>query len=297
MARYNANAAKAYESSGGNSFRLQKDGDKARVVFLYSNPESIDGWACHRFTKGKSGYTYTVDCPRGPKDPLEKCPACADKQALYTRVFVRILNLGTNEVTIWDRASSFRRDLVGMMEYFNPLYGRVYEITRRGSGLQTQYQYQSLGESGITPEKYEELVQKAEEVAAEYVRPIDSYQTVLAACQSAMEQDASEGVQVDNSQQNAWGQPQPGTWGQPPAGNWGQPQPVPANPAPVNPVPANPVPQPGNWGQPPQPVGSQNQVNPSTQQVNQTPQQGGWGQPPVGNWGQPPQTWGQNSGN
>lgn len=283
MAKYTAESAVSFESSGGDSFRLQKDGDKARVVFLYAGPESIDGWACHRFQRGQRGYTYTVDCPRSPKDPLDACPACADKQALYTRIMVRMLNLATGKVTIWDRASSFRKDLVGFMEYFNPLYSKVYEITRRGSGLQTQYSYQSLNDSGLTPEQYEEYVKQADEEASNYVRPIEQYQTILGQCAAAAEEEAKEGVQVDNSQ-GAWGQPpMQGAWGQPPQaqGQWGQPPQAPWNQQ----APAQ-IPMPnGTPVQTPPPA-------PATQ--TPPPAQGQWGQPAQGNWGQNPQSWGQN---
>lgn len=277
MAKYEASQVGSFESTRGNTFRLEKDGDKIRVVFLYADPHSIDGWACHRFQK-PTGYTHVVDCPRSPKDPLDKCPACADKNQLYTRIFVRMLNLTTNEVTIWDRASSFRKDLTGFMEYFNPLYGKIYEITRRGSGLQTQYTYQSLGDSGITEEKYKELLVRADEVANDYVRPIDSYQTVLADWQSAKDQEAKDAVNVAPA-----GQPQaPGAWG-------AQPQGYPQAPG----YPPQGYPQATAPGYPPQqPQGYQPQPQqpPAGYPVDgQPPAQ----QPPAGNWGQPPQSWGQ----
>lgn len=296
MAKYTAESANSYESSGGDSFRLQKDGDKARVVFLYAGPDSIDGWACHRFQRGQRGFTYTVDCPRSPKDPLDKCPACVDGHALYTRIMVRMLDLNTNKVTVWDRASSFRKDLLGFMEYFNPLYSKVYEITRRGSGLQTQYQYQSLNDSGITAEQYEEYVKQADEAAASYIRPIDQYQTILGQCKAAAEQEAQEGVQVDSgaAQGQAWGAPPQGqAWGQAPqAGGWG---------APPRMAPA-PTPQNGGWGAPNQapqgPMTTGTPVQEPVQQISQAPQQPPqqWGQAPTGNWGQAPTGWGQQNG-
>ena len=283
MAKYSASEQSAYESVGGNGFRLEKDGEKARVIFLYEGPESIDGWSCHRFQIGARGYTVTVDCPRQAKDPLDKCPACKDGQSLYTRLFVRMYNLDKNKVEVWDRASGFRTELVGQMSYYNPLYSRIYEITRHGNGLQTRYQLQPLNESGLTPEQYAEYVKLAEEAALDIVKPIESYQTTLARVQAAKKQDAEDEVKVDSKQagQGAWGQPPQGAWGQPPQQQWGQ-------------APAQ------QWGQPPQQTGSpQNQVQSAPQ---------GWGQPPQANsnsqqatqtgnqtppWGVPPQGWGQ----
>ena len=267
MARYNATTAKAYESTGGSSFRIQNDGEKVRVVFLYDGPDSIDGWAVHRFF-GKNYYTYTVDCARGPKDPIEKCPACAAGEQIQTRLFVRLLNLNTNEVTIWDRASSFRRELIGFMEYFNPLYGRVYEITRRGTGINTTYQFQSLGESGITEEQYKEYVEKANAAAEEYVRPPEAFAQAKSAQDNAQKEEEAEGVQVSG---NA---PAQGAWGAPPQGAWGAQAPSVPYPQPTAPSTGAPA-----QGQAPAPA-----------------QGGAWGQAPAGNWGTPPAGWG-NPGN
>lgn len=282
MAKYNASAAASMESSGGGGFRLAKDNDKAKVVFLYAGPESIDGWACHKFTK-PNGFTYTLDCPRAPKDPLEKCPACQAGEQLYTRIFVRMLNVDTGEVTIWDRASSFRKDLIGWMNYFNPLYKVVYEITRHGTGLDTKYQYQSLpGESGMTEEQYNEYVKQAEDKTVEFLRPIDTYLSVKNEVESAEKQAAEEGVNVQNNAApaGAWGAPgQTPGWGAPNQ-NWG------AAPG-----------APGAWGAPAQAQTPQNNA------PAQAPAQG-WGQAPAQNttapqgnapaWGQAPQGWGQN---
>lgn len=306
MARYSASEQSAYETSGQTGFRLEKDNDKARVVFLYEGPESIDGWACHRFAIGSKGYTVTMDCPRSKDDPLDKCPACAENHTIYTRLFVRLYNLNTNKVEIWDRASGFRAELLGMMAYFNPLYSKVYEITRHGSGLQTKYQFQSLNDSGFTPEQYQEYVKQCDEVADKYVQPADAYQQILARWEAAKKKEAEESVNVDPNQaaQGAWGQaPAPGAWGQAPqnqapAQGWGQapaqvsypapaaPQPAPAQPpqaqgwgqAPAQPTPPPAAPQAQGWGQAPaapQPAAPQNPA----------------GQAPA--WGQQPSNWGQ----
>ena len=120
MGRYNANEAKTMEYQGADVFRLQP-GVRSKVVFLYTDESSIDGWACHRL-ENASHYTFTVDCARGPKDPLEKCPACADGAPVYTRVFVRLLEVETGKILIWDKPASFRKELAAKMRYFNPLY-------------------------------------------------------------------------------------------------------------------------------------------------------------------------------
>lgn len=281
MARYTAEESKAMEYQGAETFRIEKDGGRAQVVFLYTDESSIDGWAVHRLP-GANFYTYTVDCPRGPKDPIDKCPACQAGEQLSTRVFVRMLDLASGKVMIWDKPASFRKDIAGFMHYFTPLYKQKYEITRTGTGLNTKYNFQSIGDSGIDEAKYKELVAQCDEVCNSYVRPIDKYEEIKARSEAAQ----AEQVQVDNQQgqapqQNAWGQnqaPQQG-WGAPQQG-WGQPQ---NQQAPT---------QNSGWGQPqqaPQQAPQQGGWAPQGQPNQQPPQQNGWGSAPQGAWSNNPQ--------
>ena len=285
MARYTAEESKAMEYQGADTFRIEKDGGRAQVVFLYTDEASVDGWSCHRLP-GANFYTYTVDCPRGPKDPIEKCPACQAGEALSTRVFVRMLDLATGKVMIWDKPASFRKDIAGFMHYFNPLYKQKYEITRTGTGLNTKYNFQSIGDSGIDEAKYQELVNQANEVCDAYVRPIDKYEEVKARSEAAQAEqvqvEGQQGQQGQPSQQNAWGQnqaPQQG-WGGQPQNGWGAPPPT-----------QNQNPQQG-WGAP-QNQPSQNQAPQQPPQQNgwtqQPPQQNGWGATPQGAWSNNPQ--------
>lgn len=280
MARYTAEESKAMEYQGADTFRIEKDGGRAQVVFLYTDEASVDGWSCHRLP-GANFYTYTLDCPRGPKDPIEKCPACQAGEALSTRVFVRMLDLATGKVMIWDKPASFRKDIAGFMHYFNPLYKQKYEITRTGTGLNTKYNFQSIGDSGIDEAKYQELVNQANEVCDAYVRPIDKYEEVKARSEAAQAEqvqvEGQQGQQGQSSQQNAWGQnqaPQQG-WGGQPQNGWGAPPPT-----------QNQAPQQG-WGAPQnQPPQQPPQQNGWTQQP---PQQNGWGATPQGAWSNNPQ--------
>ena len=281
MARYTAEESKAMEYQGADTFRIEKDGGRAQVVFLYTDEASVDGWSCHRLP-GANFYTYTLDCPRGPKDPIEKCPACQAGEALSTRVFVRMLDLATSKVMIWDKPASFRKDIAGFMHYFNPLYKQKYEITRTGTGLNTKYNFQSIGDSGIDEAKYQELVNQANEVCDAYVRPIDKYEEVKARSEAAQAEqvqvEGQQGQQGQSSQQNAWGQnqaPQQG-WGGQPQNGWGAPPPT-----------QNQAPQQG-WGAP-QNQPPQNQPPQQNGWTQQPPQQNGWGATPQGAWSNNPQ--------
>lgn len=282
MARYTAEESKSMEYQGADTFRIEQDGGRAQVVFLYTDEKSIDGWSCHRLP-GANFYTYTVDCPRGPKDDVDKCPACKAGEAIATRVFVRMLDIATGKVMIWDKPASFRKDLAGYIHYYNPLYKQKFEITRNGTGLNTKYNFMPTGDSGITEEKYQEYVTSCDEVCNNYVRPIEKYEEIKARSEAAL----NEQVHVDNQQgapqQNAWAQNQPPVnpqqgWGAAPQQGWGQ----------------TPAPTPG-WGQNAAPA--QAAPTPAPAPAQAAPAQGGWapqGQPQQ-NWGSTPTgQWAQN---
>lgn len=269
MARYTAEESKTMEYQGAETFRIEKDGGRAQIVFLYTDEKSVDGWAVHRLP-GANFYTYTVDCPRGPKDPVDKCPACLEGKELSTRVFVRMLDLASGKVMIWDKPASYRKELAGLMHYHNPLYKQKMEITREGMGLNTKYRVMPIGDSGISEEEYQKLVAQCDEVCDNYVRPIDKYEEVKARSEAAQ----NEQVQVENQQapqQNAWGQNQPA---QNPQQGWGAPQQNPQQ----------------GWGQAPQPAPQQAPQQPANNAPGwgQAPQQQGWAQPPQnqGGWSQ-----------
>ena len=293
MARYTAEEAKTMEYQGADTFRIEKDGGRAKVVFLYTDEKSIDGWACHRLP-GPNFYTFTVDCPRGPKDDVDMCPACKAGEPLSTRVFVRMLDVDTGKVILWDKPASYRKELVGYMHYHNPLYKQMFEITREGTSLNTRYRAMPIGDSGIDEKKYKELVKQADEVCASYVRPADKYPEIKARSEAAQQ----ETVQVDNqapqqgAPQNAWAQNQPPQqapqqgWGAPPAQQgWGAPQQAaPQQPQQAAPPAQQQAPQQGGWGAP-------QQQAPQGQQGGWAPQgqQGGWGSTPQGAWTNNPQ--------
>lgn len=287
MARYTAEESKSMEYQGAETFRIEKDGGKAQVVFLYTDETSVDGWSCHRLP-GANYYTYTVDCPRGPKDDVDKCPACKAGEPLSTRVFVLMLDVATGKVMIWDKPASYRKEITSLMSYYKPLYKQKFEITREGTGLNTKYRTMPIGDSGLTEEQYKEFLDKANEVCNDYVRPIDKYDEIkarsVAAQAEQVQVDAQQGQQAP--QQNAWGQnmapqgaPQQNGWGgmqqAPQQGGWAPqsqqapqqwgPQGQPQNQAPQN--------QPGGWAP----------------QGQQAPQQNGWNSAPNGAWQNNPQ--------
>lgn len=272
MGIYKASEARQHEFQGADTFRLGKSGDRAQVVFLYTDKDSIDGYTCHRLTNAKF-YTYTVDCCKAEKG---SCPACDDNVQQSNRIFVKMLDLTNNKVVIWDRASNFRETLEGFIHYFNPLYGQKYEITKNGEKLKTTYSFQSIGDSGLSEEEYKAYLAKADETIETYVRPAESYDDVKA----RVETSKANAVEPTPTA-SAWGAPPQtqGGWGSPAPqqnnGGWGAQPSAPVQPSAPTPAPVQPsAPQTG-WGQP----------APQAQPANNAP----WGNAPQGAWTQNPQ--------
>lgn len=197
MGMYKASEAKQHEFQSADTFRLEKSGDRAQVVFLYTDESSIDGYTCHRIQNAKY-YTYTVDCCKAEKG---ECPACADNVPQSNRIFVKMLDLSSNKVVLWDRASGFRQTLEGFIHYFKPLYGQKYEITKQGEKLKTTYTFQSIGDSGITEKDYKAYLAKADEAIETYVRPAESYEDV----KNKVDKSKAEALEPVAAPQNSWG--------------------------------------------------------------------------------------------
>lgn len=272
MGVYKASEAKQHEYQGVDTFRLEKSGDRAQVVFLYTDKDSIDGYTCHRLTNAKY-YTYTIDCCKAEKG---ECPACDAGESQSNRIFVKMLDLTNNKVVIWDKPFSYRQTLEGFMHYFTPLYKQKYELTRQGEKLKTTYSPQSIGESGLSEEEYKAYLAKADELIASYVRPADSYEDV----KNKVDKSKAESVEPVAAQgATSWNAPQQPVVQQ----GWGQPVSAPQQTAPNAGWNAQATaPQQTGWSQTPQ--------QPAQPQASAT----GWGAPAPAQPGAPVQNgWNQ----
>ena len=143
MSRMNYEEAKIFtkenQSSFGFNFFSLKDRESKEVRFLYDSVENAEVYSVHSVKIGEK--TKSVDCIRAINEPVQKCPFCESGMRARPRVYIPLVDKEGN-VYIWERASSFLEDL----EAHHQRYGKghklsdlVFEISRKGQGLDTKY--------------------------------------------------------------------------------------------------------------------------------------------------------------
>ena len=143
MARFTANEVDNYGGSGGAGyFRLTGDGDVARVRFLYTGIDDVEGYAVHRVQtgmgkNGKPVYKY-INCLRDYNQPVDDCPFCREKMPQQAKIFIPVYNVDEDQIQTWDRGKTFFSKISSMCSRYKNLVSYVFEVERHGkSGEQT----------------------------------------------------------------------------------------------------------------------------------------------------------------
>jgi len=124
-----------FESYGGNNsewFKLQNDGDVARVQFLYKDYKDFnDVFACHKVKVGdKDRY---VDCKRDYDSPIDDCPFCASGMPISPVMMLSMYDHNDEKVKMWERGKTFKRKMESLFNRYPNLSEMVFEIERRGA--------------------------------------------------------------------------------------------------------------------------------------------------------------------
>lgn len=154
MARVNYEEAKELASKGGNfefGFLSLKDKESKTVRFLHENIESIQSFTVHSVQVNNGGQVRTknVDCLRATNEPVQKCPLCAIGNRPRARIYLALLDEKTHQVIVWERAASFLTEMEGYFQRYGDLRDYVFDIERKGNGLDTKYNLYPLGSSPI----------------------------------------------------------------------------------------------------------------------------------------------------
>lgn len=139
-------------NSSGSYFKLSKDGEVARVRFLYNSAEDIDGYAVHPVKIPGIDYERNVNCLRDKEDPIDKCPFCRAKLPLKAKVYIPLYNEDVGEFQVWERGSNMYGRLSSLCARYPNIVNRVFEIERNGApGYQkTDYAFYPVGDSDGT---------------------------------------------------------------------------------------------------------------------------------------------------
>lgn len=150
MARVSYEESEKYFSGTGSDwFQLKNDGDVARVQFMLNSIDDIPIFSTHKIKVGdKERY---VDCIRNPEDPIDACPFCAAGFPAKAVRFIVMYQHEDGKVKIWERGRQFISKLQGLINRYNPLEEKVFEIERHGKAGDTNTKYEIYPLDGATP--------------------------------------------------------------------------------------------------------------------------------------------------
>ena len=144
MAVFSVNDAEKFGGQGGGGFfRLVDDHDTARVRFLYTGIEDVQGMSVHQIEiDGRKRY---VNCLKEYGAPVDSCPFCAKGMFTTAKYFIPVYNMDEDRVQIWERGKQFGGKLTSMCSRYSNLVSHTFEIERIGK----------KGDTGTTYEIYE----------------------------------------------------------------------------------------------------------------------------------------------
>jgi hypothetical protein len=144
MARFTGENIEQYGSQGGGSkgtfFSLKNDKDVARVRFLYSSADDIEGFSVHRVQVGDG--ERSVNCLRELSDPIDVCPFCRERFPVQAKMFVPLYNEDTNQLQTWERGKKFYGQISGLCARYPNIVSQVFDIERNGKPRDTATTYQ-----------------------------------------------------------------------------------------------------------------------------------------------------------
>lgn len=146
---------KHFSGSGSDWFQLKNDGDVARVQFMLNSIDDIPIFSTHKVKVGdKERY---VDCIRNPQEPIDTCPFCAAGLPAKAVRFIIMYQHDDGKVKIWERGRQFISKLQGLINRYNPLEDKVFEVERHGKAGDTNTKYEIYPLDGVDSVNMDEV--------------------------------------------------------------------------------------------------------------------------------------------
>ena len=134
-------------------FTLKNDGDEAIVRFICDSTQDFDIRTVHSISIGNNRYRK-VNCIRDPRDPIDKCPLCANGTQISTRFFIRLIQYNkvsdpqtgaihvVPKAMIWERSVSYAKTLKSYLDNYGPMSDVICKIIRHGGAgdMKTTYE-------------------------------------------------------------------------------------------------------------------------------------------------------------
>ena len=127
-------------------FSLKDDGDEAVVRFMHDSTDSFDLLTVHPIKI--NGKYRSVNCLRDPRDPMEKCPLCANGTKIQQKFYIHLIQYVKDEngiivpqAKIWERPASYAITLKNLIDEYGALSNSVFKVRRNGKAgdLKTTY--------------------------------------------------------------------------------------------------------------------------------------------------------------
>lgn len=145
MGRVNLNDFDNYKSEGSASyFKLEDDGSKAEVRFMYNDIDDVTGTAVHTVDVEGAKWGRDVNCLRAYNESLDECPLCKAGYNAKVKLFVPLYNVTEDEVQIWTRPKSYGSILSNLISRYTKkgnFVNNIFEIERNGKKGDKQTTY------------------------------------------------------------------------------------------------------------------------------------------------------------
>lgn len=151
MARLNYMDAKDMANKGTEfdyKFFNIKDKESIKIRFLVSKIEDVETYSVHTITM-PDGKKKNISCLRQPNEPVQNCPLCAISNKARARIYLNVVDEKTHELLVWERSAQFLDTLEGYIQRYGDLRDYIFEVERKGTGLDTNYNIYPLGSSPI----------------------------------------------------------------------------------------------------------------------------------------------------
>ena len=173
QARAAANEEAQQNGQRVSFFALKNDGDKAVVRIMHDTPDDFDMLAIHRLPVEGQKFGRAVSCLRGPKDPIDMCPACAAGEKVNLRLYIHLLEYVKDEEgnivavpRIWERSMNYAKTLADYIAEYGPLSDMIFTIKRSGAKGSMETTYTVLpGNANLYPQ---DVYYKDTEAFADY---------------------------------------------------------------------------------------------------------------------------------
>lgn len=136
MGAFKANEDMDHYGGQGSAgfFSLKDDKDTARVRFMYSGIEDVQGYAVHEVKIDDK--RRLVNCLRDYRQPLDVCPFCREHKAQQVKLMVPLYNIDADKVQIWERGKKFMNKLSSVCSRYSsattPLCSHIFDVERNG---------------------------------------------------------------------------------------------------------------------------------------------------------------------